>query len=76
MLDVLSKLPDNLRTLFQGCHTRIFDYGFDGGLQSPPLSIDIEATELSRIAALGISLRVTVYPYRPDPPVNEGAIDA
>src|SRR5262245_39400480 len=40
-LSVLEALPAELASIFNGCSSRVFDYGFDGGLQSKPLSVKI-----------------------------------
>jgi len=65
-LDLLENLPAPLAALFARCKSRVFDYGFDGGFESKPLSIALAPTPLARMAALGIALRVTVYPHRPE----------
>ena len=63
-LDLLENLPEDLAKLFRRAKVRVFDYGFDGGLESNPIAIDISQEHLARIAQLGIEVRVTVYPYR------------
>src|SRR5690349_21568787 len=63
-LDALEKLPAKLRKMVRECKRRVFDYGFDGGLESPPLSVVLENDHLRRMARLGIEVRITVYPYR------------
>jgi len=63
-LDVLEQMPARLRKMFRECKRRVFDYGFDGGLESPPLSAALENEHLARMAKLGIEVRITVYPYR------------
>jgi len=70
LLRTLSDLPTPLRSLFDGCHLRVFDYGFDGGLESAPLSFDVPAVQLAQMAAMGLDIRVTVYPYREEPVVQ------
>jgi hypothetical protein len=64
-LDVLESLPIDLAAAFKRCKSRVFDYGFDGGLESKPLSVNISASQLARLARLGVQVRITVYPYRP-----------
>ena len=76
LLSVLSTLPKAHRGVFEACHVRAFDYGFDGGLESPSLSVDLPAAQLRRMSELGVSLRVTVYPHRAEPPKNAGEDDA
>jgi hypothetical protein len=62
LLDLLENLPAPLAALFERCSSREFDYGFDGGLESKPFSVTLAPTSLARMAALGIRMRVTVYP--------------
>jgi len=63
-LECLEALPEDLATIFARCKSRVFDYGFDGGLESKPLSVDISVAHLARMARLGIRVRITVYPHR------------
>jgi len=63
-LDALETLPKDLVALFSRCKNRVFDYGFDGGLESKPLSVSLSAAHLARIAHLGVQVRITVYPHR------------
>ena len=77
LLETLTALPVALRTLFDSCHLRIFDYGFDGGLEASPYSVDLPASQLLQMAQMGIDLRVTVYPHRTDPAIEkETEVDA
>ena len=64
MLATLATLPGYLLSLFQACHLRVFDYGFDGGVDETPYSVDLSASHLVEIARTGIGIRITVYPYR------------
>ncbi|MEO8669769.1 MAG: hypothetical protein ABI411_00565 [Tahibacter sp.] len=66
-LSLLEKLPPDLQRLWWSCTDRAFDYGFDGGLEEPPISITLDTVRLQRMAALGVSVRVTVYPFREPP---------
>jgi hypothetical protein len=63
-LAALEALPSPLAKLLRQCKTKVFDYGFDGGLESGPLAVTLSNEQLSRISRLGIEVRITVYPYR------------
>ena len=76
MLATLGELSRDLLLLFRACRSRIFDYGFNGGLAAPPLSIVLPSAQLARIAQLEIDLRVTVYPHRLEQPEKKGGGDA
>jgi len=64
MLTTLATLPEHLLRLFQACHLRVFDYGFDGGIDDKPCSVDLSASQLAEVVRIGIAIRITVYPYR------------
>src|SRR6266567_5979644 len=51
-LDLLESLPQDMGNLFRECHARIFDYGFDGGLMSSTLSVDLPSVQLARMLNL------------------------
>ena len=76
LLATLDALPTELSALVRGCHARVFDYGFGSGLKAPPLAVGIPPHQLVRMAQWDIALRVTVYPYRPEPLGEGQAIDA
>jgi hypothetical protein len=63
-LQVLETLPTEYSHYFHHCKSRVFDYGFDGGLEAKPLSVNISSGHIARISQLGIKIRLTVYPYR------------
>jgi len=63
-LRLISALPPALLGLWHQCSSRVFDYGFDGGLEDPPLQTTLSSAVLLRMAELGIDLRITVYPFR------------
>jgi hypothetical protein len=71
-LQTIGALPDGLMALFRGCSERVFDYGFESGMQPPPCMVNLPATQLSNMAQFGIALRVTVYPYDAESPTDEG----
>jgi hypothetical protein len=73
LLETIVALPGELKELFDRSHVRLFDYGFDGGLSAKPLSVDVSAAQLLRMAQLGIGPRVTVYPYRAELPGTDQA---
>ena len=50
--------------VFSACASRVFDYGFDGGLEENPIRTDLSSGTLARVAALRIDIRITPYPYR------------
>lgn len=66
MLKLLEQLPEPYKNLLSSCSSRIFDYGIDSGFKDKErLKIDFTASQLARLAALDITVRMTVYPYHP-----------
>jgi len=63
-LGLLEGLPQDCVALLQKCSSRVFDYGFDGGLEANPYHTSISSKHLARMANLGIEFRVTIYPFR------------
>ena len=65
-LTLIESLPDAARELWNGCTSRTFSYGFEGGRDFPALDVTIPADLLVRIAELGADIGITVYPCRTD----------
>lgn len=69
LLGILENLPPDLARAWHSHTSRVFDYGFDGGLESPPIHMTLPSATLARVVKLGLDVRVTVYPFR------EGAVE-
>ena len=63
-LSVLEAFPEEAKALWSACRSRVFDYGFDGGLEFPPIHIELSSSLLARSAKLGLGQRITIYPFR------------
>lgn len=70
-LNIFGELPEELVAILRACTSRTFDYGFDGGSESPPLSITLPAAHLAQMAKWNIDVQVTIYPYSAVPPTEE-----
>lgn len=70
-LSALESLSPQGAALLKGCTSRVFDYGFDGGLEENPIHTRLECNHLGRMVALGIDLQITTYPYRADEPEGD-----
>ena len=69
MLEVLSALPEPLRKDWRSCSKRDFNIGYETGTDrrlEQTLSNDL----LKRIAALGASISITIYPSHESPARN------
>jgi|CXWL01.1.fsa_nt_gi hypothetical protein len=69
-LKLLEKMPPELFAVWRSCKTRTFDYGFDGGAESPPLTVSLSSAQLLRIAQLGLEIRLTIYSHRSEAPID------
>lgn len=63
-LSMLEALSPEGAALLQSCTSRVFDYGFEGGLEANPIHTDLNRAHLARMVAAGVDLRITTYPYR------------
>lgn len=60
--DLLETLPPKAATIWKTASRRTFDIGIQSGDTRPVLALRISPTTLARIAALGATIAVTVYP--------------
>lgn len=66
MLNVLEQLPTQYQELMKSS-TCSFDYGFEGGANDyKPLHVELTTSQLARMAALNVTIKITIYPYHPD----------
>ncbi len=64
MLAAVESLAPPLRSVWAGCSRREFNIGYDCGLEPWAFNQGLSAELLGRMAAAGVSLRVTLYPDR------------
>lgn len=55
-------LEGTAKELWDDCFTKAFDIGFESGAFPQSYASEIRATTIQRVAALGASIRVTIYP--------------
>lgn len=60
------------KNLWDGCYSRTFDIGYEGGTYPSSYTDEIRVETLERVAALGASLRITVYPMDPNRDIGRG----
>lgn len=75
LLSAIEALPDAVRGLWHACDFRVFDYGFEGGYEAPPICMDLPAPVLARAAKAGLSIRFTLYPFQAQRYAEDGAAD-
>ena len=64
MLSIIESLTDPLRSLWTRCTVREFNLGYDCGDEPWAFNQSLSADLLGRLAAIGASLRITLYPDR------------
>lgn len=78
-LSLLESLTPQAKVELRHCSVRVFDYGFDGGLEANPIRTDLSSIQLGKMAALGLDVRITTYAYRAAEPEDlssgEGGVD-
>jgi hypothetical protein len=61
-LAAIEGFDDRTRERWNACHSREFNIGYDCGGEPRAFHQQLTAPTLARMAALGISLRITLYP--------------
>lgn len=64
MITAIESLPENLRAIWSSCRLREFNIGCDCGDEPWAFNQGMSNELLCRIAAVGASLRITIYPDR------------
>jgi hypothetical protein len=65
MVNAIERLQKPLRAKWGRCTLREFNIGYDCGYEPWAFHQGLSSDTLSRIAAIGASLRITLYPERP-----------
>lgn len=55
-------LPKDVREVWDGCCSRIFDIGYESGTSPQNFQSVIRAATIQRVAKIGASVVVTIYP--------------
>jgi hypothetical protein len=64
LCSLIENLSPAARKVWDGCCTRRFDIGYESGTAPRSFSSEVRAATVQRVAALGGSLVVTIYPVR------------
>ncbi len=63
----------SILSLLNYCSKKIFDIGFESGDESP-MAYELSTGLLTKIAELGFSINIQIYPVSEEPPESEKAI--
>lgn len=63
---LVESLPEAVREVWDGCCSRIFDIGYESGA-SPNFHSEIRAATIQRVADIGASIVITIYPETQEP---------
>ena len=60
--ELVEQLPQDVREIWDGCCSRIFDIGYESGKSPQSFRSEIRAATMQRIAKIGAGVVVTIYP--------------
>jgi hypothetical protein len=59
---LVESLPNEIRKVWDECVTRVFDLGYESGTSPENFCSQIRASTIQRVANIGASVAVTIYP--------------
>ena len=60
--DLIESLPNEVREIWDGCCSRVFDVGYECGAAPQNFRSEIRASTVARVGNLGASIAITIYP--------------
>ncbi|MCX5842253.1 MAG: hypothetical protein NT022_00625 [Deltaproteobacteria bacterium] len=63
---LIEGLKEKERAIWDACFSKIFDIGFESGLTTQSFSSQINQDTIKRLAAIGASIEITIYPPIPE----------
>lgn len=63
---LVDELPKEVREIWDGCVSRVFDIGYESGSSPQNLRSEIRASTIQRVAEIGASVVVSIYPESAD----------
>ena len=64
---LVEALPEGVRQTWDGCCSRIIDVGYESGMSPLNFRSEIRAPTIQRVAAIGASIVITIYPISDQP---------
>ena len=63
---LVEELPTEARAIWDGCCSRVMDVGYESGISPQNFRSEIRASTVQRVAAIGASIVITIYPLSHD----------
>ena len=63
---LVEELPKEVREIWDGCVSRVFDIGYEGGSLPQNFRSEIRAPTIQRVAEISASIAITIYPETGD----------
>ena len=64
----VEQMPKEVREIWDGCVSRVFDIGYESGSSPQNFRSEIRASTIQRVAEIGASVVITIYPESGDFP--------
>lgn len=62
--NLIENFSSNVKSIWDKCHSKKFDIGFESGNFPRSYKMEIRADTIERVAKLGVSIIVTIYPKK------------
>ena len=63
---LVEQMPEEVREIWDGCVSRVFDIGYESGSMPQNFRSEIRASTIQRVAEVGASVVITIYPETGD----------
>jgi hypothetical protein len=70
---LVEQLPKEVREIWDGCCAREFDIGYESGSTAQNFKSEIRASTIQRVAGIGASIAITIYPASGEEEAAPGA---
>lgn len=60
--DLIENFSEETSKIWNSCYYKVFDLGYESGIQPNYFTSNISSTTIKRIASIGASLNITIYP--------------
>ena len=64
---LVEQLTKEAREIWEGCCSRVMDVGYESGTSPQNFRSEIRSSTVQRVAAIGASIMITIYPLSHEP---------